>query len=141
VRFQILLIVAACCGASQAAELPEDTQDTKTLTVKQAQELLSEHGDMLWLDCLDTLTPELAKALTSHRGSLFLRGQTEPTLEVATALAEHQGFLSLVGLPTLSPNVAEALARHRNRVYLYDLKLTDEAAVVLRANPNLMLRE
>lgn len=47
-RFQIIFIVAVCCGVGQAAQLSEDTKDTKTLTVKQAQKIaIRARGDTL----------------------------------------------------------------------------------------------
>ncbi len=107
-------------GVGLADELPRDTNEIKTLTVEQAEALLSrlelQRGFTLFLDGLTTITPEVAEALAKYKYGLFLNGLTTITPEVAEALAKYEGeYLYLSDLTTITP----------------------EALKILRANPDI----
>ena len=59
---------------------------------------------------LRKLTPGVARALGSHKGTLVLDGLQELDDEAAQGLKHHFGSLDLNGLRTLSPSAARALA-------------------------------
>jgi len=59
---------------------------------------------------LRKLTPGVARALGSHKGTLVLDGLRELDDEAAAGLKHHFGSLDLNGLRTLSPSAARALA-------------------------------
>jgi hypothetical protein len=81
-RYAVLMVSALYVGMAWAEELPEDTNEIKTLTVEQAQELLQHEGE-LDLGGLTTLSDEAAKALSQHKGELNLSGLTTLSDEAA----------------------------------------------------------
>jgi hypothetical protein len=84
-RWVVVAALVVSCGVGLADELPENTNEIKTLTVEQAE------------------------ALAKHEGELSLWRLTKITPEVAEALAEHEGELGLNGLTTITPEVLKIL--------------------------------
>ena len=92
--------------------LPELSQLS---SVFLAGQLISNDNQMLGLDGVTTITPEVAKVLAKHKNKVTLNGLTTITPEVAAALAKHRGsvsggtFLSLGGLTQITPAVDAVL--------------------------------
>jgi hypothetical protein len=132
-----LLLASACLLIAplvvMADELPKDTDKIESLTVEQAQRLVTEFkGTWLYLNGLTTLSADAAKALAQHKGGLSLNGLTTLSDEAATALAQHKGDLSLTGLTTLDADAAKALAQYKGWLFLNGLNTLDaEAATAL----------
>ncbi len=112
----VLALAVLCAGVAVGQELPEDTNEIKTLTVEQAK-VLKQRASGLALDGLTTVSPDVAHVLAHVQCDLFLNGLTTLTDEAAQALGQHEGWLRLDGLTTLS----------------------DEAAAALRSNPEIHL--
>ena len=81
----VVVALVVSCGLGLADELPEDTNEIKTLTVEQAEALAKCEGE-LYLDGLTTITPEVAETLAKHEGELYLEGLTTITPEALKAL-------------------------------------------------------
>lgn len=153
-RFSVWLAAVTFSGVVLAQPLPRDPSLLKSLTVEQAKAFAAR--DYLPIGGVTTLSPEVAKALIAHKGTLYLQGLPSLSLdvarilgqhkgaglnldgltklspEVAEELAKHPGSLDLNGLTTLSPEVAQALGKHRARLDLLHLTtLSDEAAEAL----------
>ena len=90
---------------------------------------------------LRTITPEVARALaTRPKGMLALDGLDKISVEVARELAQFRGKLTLNGLRTLSREVAIELAKHRSKFTLFGLtEISDEAAEALSHHGSTML--
>ena len=59
----VVAVVAAATVGGQP--FPEDTNEIRTLTVKQAQDLAQREG-MLYLNGLTSLSPDVADAIAEH---------------------------------------------------------------------------
>lgn len=90
---------------------------------------------------LTSITPEVARALaTRPKGMLALNALDEISVEVARELAQFRGKLTLNGLRTLSREVAIELAKHRSKLTLFGLtEISDEAAEALSHHRSTML--
>jgi len=92
-RWEILgtLILAISASIASADELPSDTNSIQTLTVEQAEELVSSASgrQSLNLNGLTMLSPGVAAVLAKHSGSLFLNGVVEMSVDAERALAKH----------------------------------------------------
>lgn len=106
-RYAIALAVLIS-GVAAGQELPKRRKDRKTLTVKQAQDLVKQ-GDPVSLDQLAWLSVDVAKALAEHKDLLWLNGLTTLSDEAARALTRHNGWVQLNRLTTLSVEAAAAL--------------------------------
>ena len=93
--------------------------------------------EFLTLPRIDTMTPEIAAALTPYEGFVSLPGITSLTPNSAAALAAFGtdswgAAIELSGVPTLSSEAAAALARCRALVVLPNLRdLSPAAATAL----------
>lgn len=136
-----LAVAVLISGVAVGQELPRDTNELTTLTVKQAKALAERKGG-LDLDSLTTLSDEVAHVLSQHKGNLSLNGLAALSGESARALAQHEGLiLSLDGLSTLSDEAAVELAQYRGRrLVLNGLEnLSDKAAEALQQLPDVEL--
>jgi hypothetical protein len=114
-RWEILgtLILAVGASIAWADELPRDTNLIQTLTVEQAEELVRKaaEGQALSLNGLNTLPPEVAAILATHKGAILLNGIEEMSADAERALEKHRGVLQCRGLRTLkSAALAEKLS-------------------------------
>jgi hypothetical protein len=116
----VLAVAVLCGGVAVGQELPDDTREIKTLTVKQATALAQRTGS-LSLDGLTTLSDEAAKALGQHEGSLYLNGLRTLSDAGAQGLSHHRGSLSLNGLSTLSDIAAFTIGQHKGDLSLNGL--------------------
>ena len=111
------LILAISASIASADELPSDTNSIQTLTVEQAEELVSSASgrQSLNLNGLTMLSPGVAAVLAKHSGSLFLNGVVKMSVDAERALAKHQGVLQCRGLTTLhSAALAEKVWKQSN---------------------------
>lgn len=136
-RSVALAVVAMLTGVAMAQPLPKNTNALKTLTVEQAKALVAEADeDLLYLNGLTELSPEVAEALAQHKGILYLNGLAAVSDEAAEALSQNKGDLSLDGVRTLSEKAAQAFSHHDGSLFLGGLTaLSGEAAAMLRGNP------
>lgn len=90
---------------------------------------------------LTVITPEVARALaTRPKGMLALNALREISVEAARELAKFRGKLTLNGLRTLSREVAIELAKHVGKFTLFGLtEISDEAAEALSHHRSTML--
>jgi hypothetical protein len=94
-----------------------------TLTAEVAQALVAENGYTLTLSQLTELPADLAAALSEFPGDLRLPAVESLCPEAAKAIASHRGdVLALNGVRSMSPEVAQCLAGHRGTLGLYGLK-------------------
>lgn len=85
----------------------------------------------LQLDGVETVEPEIAEILATHKRSLSL-GLKSISPDVAQKLAMHEAWLSLHSLATIDVESADLLAKHRQWLSLNGLKaLTPEIAEAL----------
>lgn len=156
-RVRVGIAVMIWSGCLAAAEPHGSRNQTITLSVEQAQALVQTKGFLelpavvaidlpaatilgqkkggLALPALNTLPPDVARALAQTRGLslpglkeispeaasalygigggwLALDGLTTINFLIARELARNEGELQLDGLTTISPDVADNLARH-----------------------------
>lgn len=99
-------------------------------------EILAEFPGAIWFPHLETLSPEAAAAMSSHRGSLDL-GPARISPEVAEELLRHDAPIGLTSVKRLAPGVGDILARHKSEVRL-ELDEIDSAplAAKLFREPN-----
>ncbi|MEX0689193.1 MAG: hypothetical protein WD072_11060, partial [Pirellulales bacterium] len=88
------------------------------------------------------LTPEAARALSTHAGKLVLPAVESLDGPVAAALAEHAGGLVLPGVRELSTATATALTLVRGPVWLPALeRISPRGFELLSAKPGTQLPE
>jgi hypothetical protein len=113
----ILVVLLALCLLKEAWEVwPIDDAQVRAITTlwtPEAYRLVKRSWfwgrSDLYLDGLNTLSDEAAKALAQHNGDLWLYGLTTLSDEAAKVLAQHKGGLWLKGLTALSDEAAKAL--------------------------------
>lgn len=90
---------------------------------------------------LTTITPEVARALAARpKGMLALNSLEKISVEAARELAQFRGKLTLNRLRTLSQEVAVELAKHRSKFTLFGLtEISDEVAETLSHHHATML--
>lgn len=81
----------------------------------------ARHQQELRLPLIRSLSPEIAKALTTGGGALALNGLTTLCRDSAEAFITHTGRLSLNRVALLEPEAAEALGRKKGAVACYGL--------------------
>jgi hypothetical protein len=89
------------------------------------------------------IEPAAAKALARHsRNIVYLDGLVELSPEVAVAFAEEDGELSLSGIATITDEAARTLVRGNGFMHFVGLQsISPEALAILRANPRIELPE
>jgi hypothetical protein len=80
-------------------------------------EILAEFPGQLWFPRLETLSPEAAAALGTHRKAIDF-GPANISPEVAEILLHHEAPIGLTGVRKLAPGVGDILARHKAEVWL-----------------------
>lgn len=88
-------------------------------------EILAEFPGQLWFPRLETLSPEAAAALGTHRKAIDF-GPANISPEVAEILLHHDAPIGLTGVRKLAPGVGDILARHKAEVWL-ELEEIDSA--------------
>jgi len=128
----------AICMTTTLMLVPEslvaaDTTRPKTLTVKQATELLKK-SNSLRLDVTE-LSPEAAAVLATFKGELRFEALAVLSPETAAALATRTSTIDLPKVSTLTPAVAKALATTKGQLHLSGVKeLSTEVAKELAAH-------
>lgn len=112
-------------------------RNLKSMSVEVAIELAKYRGCLAFHRLGDNLHPEVAAALSHHKGSMFLDRLTRLLPETATALAKYQGkVLNIYGVTSLTDEAAAELGNYFARddvsLDLKDLRrLSDKAAAGL----------
>ncbi len=114
-----------------------------TLSDEAAKELAKHQAGTLSLNGLKELSDGSAVGFAQHDGRLSLNGLTTLSKGAAASLGKHKGdWLFLDGLTALSEDAAKSLAQHPGVVSLAGLMpLTEEAFLVLKRNPKMVLPE
>ena len=123
-RFLIAAVLVLSSSLCLAEDFPEDTNEIKSLTAKQAA--------------------DLAMVVTHVRKSyqLNLGGLTSIDKDVAQELAKFKKNLSLKGLTSIDKDVAQELAKFEGSLSLCNLTLVDEVSLAyLKSNPKIELHE
>ena len=114
-RFLIAACLVLSCGLCLAEDLPEDTNEIKTLTAEQAADLMANFlGHQLKLNGLTSIDKDVAAELAKLEGYRYLSlcGLTSIDKDVAQELSNFKGNeLSLDGLTSIDKDVAEELAK------------------------------
>ena len=110
-KFLIAAALVLSSSLCLAEDLPEDTDQIKSLTAEQAADLVSKAKGLLSLDGLTSIDKDVAQELGKFKGSLFLNGLTSIDKDVAQELAKVKGRLFLSGLTSIDKNVAQELAK------------------------------
>ena len=112
-RFLIAAVLVLSLGCSPK-ELPEDTDEIKSLTAKQAAELVATlDGDWLSLAGLTSIDKDVAHQLSKFEAPLSLDGLTSIDKDVLQELAKLEGELSLDSLTSIDKDVAQELAKFK----------------------------
>ena len=92
-RFLFAAVLVLCCGLSLA-----ETGTLKSLTAKQAAELVAKHKEYyLYLNGLTSIQKDAAQELAKFWGGyLYLNGLTSIENDVAQELAKYKGSLEPV---------------------------------------------
>lgn len=99
-------------------QIPSDEERQVTYTVMM-------RGDVLSLNGVKELSPDVARVLARHHGHLHLNCLSSLTPELASVLASTTALISLNGLETISHDAANALVEHRGGWGLVGLKHID----------------
>ena len=121
-RFLIAAALLLSCSLCLAEDLPQDTNEIKSLTVEQAAELakLARWRLILQLDGLTSIDKDVAQELTKFKGRwLYLDGLTSIDKDVAQELAKFQGWLYLNGLTSIDKEVFEKLKSNERIILPY----------------------
>lgn len=86
---------------------------------------INVRGDVLSLNGVKELSPDVARVLARHHGHLHLNRLSSLTPELASVLASTTALISLNGLETISHDAANALVEHRGGWGLGGLKHID----------------
>ena len=166
-RILIAAALVLSCSLCLAEDLPENTDEIKSLTAEQAAKLVANtSGPLLILDNLNSINSTVANSLGKFRGSwLRLKSLTSIDKDTAQELAKFNGALYLDGLTSLNEDTAKKLAhfkgavhpscfrsfdkdttqavtQFKGAVYLYGLNSVDEGALeILKSNPDIKLPE
>jgi len=101
---------------------------------------LEQHAGELKLDSLKVISDEVAVSLAQHRGPLYLNGLTSLSEWQAEVFGQHQSPLELRSVNTLSYYAAKCLSRHSDDLSLLGLyDISPEVDALLRANPRIIL--
>jgi hypothetical protein len=128
---RLLLVTASLLPGPRAVtadELPEATNEIESLTIEQAQRLVTEFKGSLFLNGLTTLSDEATKALAQHKGDVLdLNGLTTFSADAAKALVESKNWNGhLSGITAFaSPDsvaIAQALATRKGPLALPNRK-------------------
>ena len=133
-RLTTLSITAARAFAAQV-DVHLSFAGLTELSPALAAALATNNKNVLWLNGLKTLSPDVARELAGHQGDLGLMGLESLDRGTATLLAGHRGALHL-GLKRLPPEVAHGLARHHQALQCDQLEALDpRAAAALTRGP------
>ena len=115
-RFLIAALVLSC-GLCMAEDLPQNANGIKTLTAKQAAELVAKFDGHLSLDDPTSIDEDVAQELAKVKRILRLDGLTSIDKYVAQELAKFKGlFLSLDGLTSSDKDVLKILKSNKSIV-------------------------
>jgi len=101
-----IVAAALAAAAAEAAQLPANTNEIKTLTVEQAKAVP--------LNGLTTLSDRAAKALSQYDQTLFLSGLTTLSDAAVEAFCQRRATVFLKGLTTVSDEGAAMLRAHED---------------------------
>jgi hypothetical protein len=104
-----------------ALDAPRYDMHVAELTEKQAT-ILAQLKDELYYSSIETLNPEVAKALSASDQKICLTSVKHISSDVARAFAEHANELSLGNLEHVSDEVAKELSKHKGSVHVGGLK-------------------
>lgn len=102
--------------------------DVKELS-PTSSEALSRCNGWLFLDCIDSMSPDVAVRLGRRcKGSMSLDGLTSLDIEVARGIGQFTGYaLSLRGLQSIEPDVVAELSKAKVRYLTLGLTHIDTA--------------
>ena len=166
-RILIAAALVLSCGLCMAEDLPQNANGIKTLTAKQAAELVAKFDGHLSLDDLTSIdkdvAQELAKVkrilrldrltsidkyvaqeLAKSKSNLYLGGLTSISKDVAKELVKFEGYqLSLNGLTSIDKYVAQELAKFKGLFLSLDgLTSSDKDVLkILKSNKSIILPE
>ena len=99
---------------NQDADIPENTNEIKSLTAEQAAELVAKVNGNLDLDGLTSIDKDVARELAKFQGILSLDGLTSIDKDIAQELAKFKGErLSFYGLNSIDKEALEILNSYR----------------------------
>ena len=87
-----------------------------------AEILAKIHHGTLTFSAVQSISPDVAEALSRHQGGIAFDGFERLTSRIASKLSALNGFLAFRGLRSLSASAAQELAKHRGRLNLDGLK-------------------
>ena len=131
-RFLIAAVLVFGCGLCLAEDFPVNTKSIKSLTAKQAADLVANHHGHLPLSGLTSIDKDVARELAKYRGLsekayLLLDGLTSIDKNVAQELAKYKGkYLFLRGLTSIDKDVAQELAKSKGGLWLTGLTSIDK---------------
>lgn len=106
-------------------EAVEDAASLKILTSEAAEILAKEAGEGLSLSGLISLSPECARALSKHKGRLFLTGLDALSEEAAKELIDHIGDICFWEERVLYKVKKSTLSNFKSRIWIYNGRCTD----------------
>ena len=123
-RFLIATALVLSCSLCLAEDFPEDTNEIKSLTAKQAADLVMVVTHVrkydtfigLALNGLTSIDKDVARELAKFKGERMLSlGLTSIDKDVAQELAKFKGQLRLYDLTSIDKDVAQELAKFEGR--------------------------
>ncbi len=112
----------------------------KSLTLKEASDLVKKYPNGLSFIALPNIDPDVARVLATVKW-LSLKGLKRIDKDVARELATHKGVKLSLGLVEINKDVAQELVKHKGQC-LDLMKLTsvdEDAKPILRSNENIFM--
>ena len=108
-RYLVVASLLLSCSLCIAEDLPQDTNEIKSLTAEQAAELVTKSRGYLGLGGLTSIDKDVAQELAKCKGNLFLDGLISIDKDVAQELAKGETALFLDGLTSIDKDVLKIL--------------------------------